>query len=145
MPDEATHVIVNEHVAIPRHELTYRATRAGGPGGQHVNTSSTKVELTWDVTSTTALNDEQRSRVRAKLSKRMDASGTLRLTASASRSQHQNREAVTERLAKLVGDALRPRKARRKTRPTRASREARLKAKRKRAEIKRDRRSPADE
>src|SRR5690606_17605000 len=77
-------------VAVPRSELTYRATRGGGPGGQHVNTSSTRIELTWDVPGSSALNEAQRARVLEKLANRIDETGTLRLVASDSRSQHQN-------------------------------------------------------
>ncbi len=131
-------------VRIPASELTYRATRSGGPGGQHVNTSSTRVELTWNVTMSTALTDEQRSRILETLAKRIDGEGVLRLVASASRSQARNREAVTERLATLIAAALRERKRRRKTRPPRAAKEKRLKGKKKRSEVKRLRKPPAE-
>ncbi len=131
-------------VRIPASELTYRATRSGGPGGQHVNTSSTRVELTWNVTMSTALTDEQRSRILETLAKRIDGEGVLRLVASASRSQARNREAVTERLATLIAAALRERKRRRKTRPPRAAKEKRLKGKKKRSEVKRLRKPPTE-
>ncbi len=131
-------------VRIPASELTYRATRSGGPGGQHVNTSSTRVELTWNVTMSTALTDEQRSRILETLAKRIDGEGVLRLVASASRSQARNREAVTERLATLIAAALRERKRRRKTWPPRAAKEKRLKGKKKRSEVKRLRKPPAE-
>ena len=60
-------VVINTGLSIPRSELTYRATRSGGPGGQHVNTSSTRVELVWDVKASPALSDEQRERLLQKL------------------------------------------------------------------------------
>ena len=132
-------LIVNDRVTIPSAELTFRATRAGGPGGQHVNTSSTRVEVTWNVRTTTALDDAQRARVLEKLANRIDDEGTLRITASSSRSQYRNRQDVGERLAELVRDALKVAKPRRKTKMPRAAREARLQAKKRRAEVKRRR------
>ena len=138
-------IIVNEQLSIPRAELEYRATRSGGPGGQHVNTSSTKIELTWDLGASPSVTDEQRAAIAAKLQNRIDERGVLRLTSSSSRSQHQNREDVTERLAKLLADALRPRKVRKKTKVPRSVKEARLKSKKKRSETKRNRRDVVDE
>jgi ribosome-associated protein len=143
---EGAVVAVEGGVWVPRAELTYRATRAGGPGGQHVNTSSTRVELAWDVASTPSLTDEQRARVMEKLANRIGADGVLRITASDSRSQHQNKEAVTARFAELLGRALHVPRPRRATRPSRASKEARLQAKRVRSERKRNRsKSPFDD
>lgn len=130
---------VTPELAIPLAELRYRATRSGGPGGQHVNTSSTRIELEFDVEQSAALSDEQRSRLRERLANRIDGDGVMRLSASGSRSQHQNREEATARLAQLLADALRERKRRRKTRVPRAAKEARLKQKKKRAETKRRR------
>jgi ribosome-associated protein len=125
--------------AIPRAELTYRATRSGGPGGQHVNTSSTRVELTWNVTASPALTDEQRTRILEKLATRIDDTGTLRVVAADSRSQHQNRETATARFAELVARALVRPKPRRATRPPKASKEARLEEKKQRGEVKKKR------
>ena len=136
---------VNHALGIPRSELTYRATRSGGPGGQHVNTSSTRIELAWDVERSPSLTDEQRARLREKLANRINSEGVLLLAASEHRSQLQNREAVTARLAELVRAALVVPKPRKKTRPTRAQREARLQAKKRRSAVKRSRRPPPDE
>lgn len=130
--------------SIPVSELTYRATRSGGPGGQHVNTSSTRVELTWNVGTSPSLDDEQRVRLLDRLSNRIDAEGVLRLTSGATRSQLRNRQAVTERLGALVADALREAPPRRKTRPPKSAREERLRQKRRRSEIK-SRRGPVKE
>lgn len=129
-------------VSIPEQELDVSFTRSGGPGGQHVNTSSTKVELRFDVAASSALSDEEKRRVRDALGNRMTEDGVLVLQASEYRSQTRNREAVHARFANLLGDALRPRKRRRPTRPTRASKERRLEAKRQRSERKRLRQDP---
>jgi ribosome-associated protein len=135
---------VSEDVAIPRWELEYRASRAGGAGGQHVNTSSTRIELLWNVTRSVALDDERRARVAARLATRMDGEGWLRIVSSARRSQQQNREAADARLAELVRAALVVPKRRRPTRPTRASKEKRIQEKKKRGETKRMRRADAE-
>jgi ribosome-associated protein len=135
---------VNESLAIPRGELSYRATRSGGPGGQHVNTSSTRVELAWHLEGSPSLDEEQRALLREKLSNRVNGEGVLQLAGSEHRSQHQNREAVTERFVELLRQALVVRAPRRKTRPTRASREARLQAKRRRSQVKQSRRNLED-
>lgn len=135
MPEE-TVLQVNDSLWIPRAELTYRATRSGGPGGQHVNTSSSRVELAWDVGASPSVTDDQRALIQAKLANRINAEGVLLLTGSESRSQHQNREAVTARFVELVARALVVPKARKKTRPSRAAKEARLDEKKKRSAVK---------
>lgn len=131
---------VNNTIVIPRAELVVRATRSGGPGGQHVNTSSTRIELLWNPTTSGALTDAQRARLTAKLAARLDAEGFVRVVSSESRSQRQNREAAETRLAELVRKALVAPKKRIPTKPSRAAKERRLEAKRKRGEKKRDRR-----
>lgn len=136
---------VNARVAIPASELTVRASRAGGPGGQHVNTSSTRVEVTWQVSGSSALSPEARERLLAVLASRLDSTGTLRVVAADTRSQAQNRTLATERLAVLVRQALVIPKARRATKPTRGSKEARLDTKKRRSAQKRDRRVRGDE
>jgi ribosome-associated protein len=128
---------INDSLSIARSELEYRATRSGGPGGQHVNTSSTKIELTWDVGLSPSITEEQRATIRARLANRIDDRGVFRLTSSGSRSQLQNREDATDRFARLIADALRVRKARKKTRPPRRAKEARHKSKQKRSDAKR--------
>jgi len=135
---------VNDSVRVPRAELTYRATRSGGPGGQHVNTSSTRVELAWDVDASPSVSDEERARIREKLSNRISGEGVLLLAASEHRSQNRNKEAVTERFVELVRQALVVQPKRKKTRPSKAAREARLHAKKHRSEVKRSRRSLED-
>jgi ribosome-associated protein len=138
-------IVVSPLLTIPRGELAFRASRAGGPGGQHVNTSSTRVELLWDLTRSTAVDDETRARLLSKLQSRLDAEGMVRVVASDRRSQSQNRDAAAERLAEIVRQALSVPKKRRRTRPTAASREQRLAEKRRRGERKRDRRRNDDD
>jgi ribosome-associated protein len=127
-------------LAIQRSELVYRASRAGGAGGQHVNTSSTRIELLWGFEESAALDDAARERIRHKLGARIDGDGFLRVVAGNRRSQLQNRIAAEERLAELVRDALHVPKKRKKTRPSKASKEARLSRKKRRSDIKGNRR-----
>ena len=137
-------LVVNHHLTIPRAELLYRASRSGGPGGQHVNTSSTRIELMWDFANSRALDDASRARITEKLAGRLDADGRVRVVASDHRSQQQNRDAADERLAQLVRSALLVPKPRKKTRPSRAAKENRLAEKRHQAERKRRRRPDLD-
>lgn len=122
---------------IPRVELIYRATPAGGPGGQHVNRVATRIELLWNVAKSTALTEDQRVRLRERLANRLDADGWLRVVAADTRSQLRNRESATARLADLVGAALKPRKKRKTSRVPAAVKRARLEAKRRRGTQKR--------
>ena len=142
--DELMFLNVTPKLAIPRNELEYRATRSSGPGGQHVNTSSTRIELLWDLTGSQAISDEQRERLRTKLVSRLDSDGRVRVVASGRRSQQQNRREADERLAALIKYALHVPKKRRVTKPTRAAREKRLADKKRRGEIKRERRAELD-
>ena len=142
VPDDAGDVlVVDARTAIPRAELDVRATRAGGPGGQHVNTSSTRIELRWNVRTTRALDDDQRVRALERLASRLDGEGFVRVVASEHRSQRQNREAAEQRLVDLVRRALVVPKARRATKPSRAAKARRLDEKRKNSDKKRQRRA----
>jgi ribosome-associated protein len=130
---------------IPRGELSLRATRSSGAGGQHVNKTSSRIELTWNPLTSASLTDDQRSAIMARLRSRLAKDGNLRIVASTTRSQFRNREIAEERLVKLLAAALEPVKKRKATRPTRASREARLNAKKKHSTKKRERRAPIDD
>jgi ribosome-associated protein len=130
---------ITPDLRIPLSELEYRASRSSGPGGQHVNTSSTRIEVWWDVATSPTLSPEQRARLLQRLSTRLDSSGRLRLVSGASRSQLRNREDVTERLQGVIAAALAVPKKRKPTRPHRAAKEARLEAKRRRSATKRRR------
>jgi ribosome-associated protein len=136
---------VNARVAIPAAELAIRATRSGGPGGQHVNTSSTRVEVVWGALESAALSDDDRARLRERLASRLDSSGALRVVAADTRSQSQNRELALQRLAQTVRDALVIPKKRRPTKPSRSSQVRRVETKKKHSERKRDRRYRGDD
>jgi ribosome-associated protein len=130
-------LFAGHRLQIPRAEVSYRATRAGGPGGQHVNTSSTRVELWWNLRASGALSDPQRALLEARLGHRTDQEGWIRLVESGSRSQLRNKEAVTERFLSLVAEALRPRKTRKPTKVSGTQKAKRLETKRQRADVKR--------
>lgn len=137
-------LVVGPTLTIPAAELTWRFSRSSGPGGQGVNTTDSRVELSWDVGASAVLTDTQRSRLLARLGGRL-VDGVLTVTASEHRSQLRNRDAARARLTALVAEALRPpARTRRPTRPTRGSQRRRLDAKRRRGDVKRLRRPPAD-
>ena len=125
---------VRGHTAIPLREITVRATRSSGPGGQHANTTATRVEATFDVAASPSLTDEQKRRIIARVGPRVTA------VAQDERSQARNRELALQRLARRLSSALAVRRPRRATRPTKGSVERRLTSKRARADRKRDRR-----
>jgi ribosome-associated protein len=120
-------------------ELQWRRSRSGGPGGQHANTSDTRVEVRFDVESSASLGPRQRARLLDRLGP------VVRAVASERRSQSRNRDLAMERLRARIADALRVERPRRPTAPNRGARESRLDAKRQRAEVKRERTRPADD
>jgi ribosome-associated protein len=136
---------VTPALRIPRDELVLRASRSGGPGGQHVNTSSTRIELTWNVAGSLSLPDDTRAWLLKRLATRLDTTGQLRLVAQEARSQLRNREAVLERFREIVARAMTVPKTRKPTKPSRAAKRARLDDKRRRAAIKKGRRIRDDE
>ncbi len=133
---------ITPELRLPISELEYLASRSGGPGGQHVNTSSTRIEVWWDVANSPSLDPEQRAQLLQRLHARLDSAGRLRVVSSGTRSQLRNREDATERLRVVVAAALAIRKKRKPTKPSRAAKVARLEAKRRRAATKRHRRPP---
>ena len=135
-------VRVSRRVTIPTSELAFRFTPSGGPGGQHANRSATRAELLWNVEASSALGPRQKARVRRALGRRIDAEGNLRLVSDARRSQARNRKDVVERLARVVAGALEVPKRRLPTKPSAAARDRRMRAKRRRGEVKRLRRTP---
>ena len=127
---------------IPQSELEVRATRSSGAGGQHVNKTSSRIEITWNVRESKAISEEQREILLDRLDSRLSADGSIRVVASDTRSQLQNRERAEARLVELVRRALTPRKKRKPTRRPRSADEARLASKKlhskKKLERKRD-------
>ena len=136
---------VSRHVVVPAHELGWRFSRSGGPGGQSVNTADSRVELSVDVAGTTALSPLLRERALARLADRL-VDGVLTVAASEHRSQLRNREAAMTRMTEILRTAIAPPAApRKRTRPTKGAREQRLAAKRRRSEIKRLRGRSSDD
>jgi len=133
---------INETVAIPWRELKFTFSRAGGPGGQHVNKVSTRVSLLFDVNASPSLTDRQKSLINKRLAARINRDGQLRVDCAATRGQAANRVRAVEIFAGLLARALRSRKRRRPTRPGAAAREKRLQAKKRRSGIKKQRARP---
>lgn len=137
-------VRVTRSVVVPAHELSWRFSRASGPGGQGVNTSDSRVELSYDVQRSTALSPLLRERALERLSGRL-VDGVLTVTASEHRSQLRNREAALARLCELLRGAVAPPgPPRRPTRPTRSAQERRLAEKRRNSQLKKQRRTYDD-
>lgn len=130
---------VNEFVEIPRSEIEVRTSRSSGAGGQHVNKTSSRVELSWNIALSKALDDDQRQRLLARLASRLSEDGAIRVVASDTRSQLRNREAAEKRLAETLAKALIVPKKRKPTRRPRAANEARLTEKKKHSDKKRER------
>jgi ribosome-associated protein len=127
---------VSSTCRIPLSELRWRVSRSGGPGGQHANTSDTRVEVSFDVERSPSLGPRQRERLRTRLGP------IVRAVAADTRSQAQNRELALERLAARLAAGLRVERPRRPTKPTTAARTSRLEAKRHRGQVKRGRNRP---
>jgi ribosome-associated protein len=130
---------IRPDLAIPMTEIELRASRSSGPGGQHANVTASRVEAVFDVQASEALSEAQKARIAARLGPRVTA------TAQDTRSQQRNRDLALERLAARLAHALEVRRPRTKTRPTAASKRRRVDAKKRRGEIKRSRRRPAEE
>ena len=140
--NESDGLRVNESVLIPRAELVMRATRASGAGGQHVNKTSSRIEISWNLRESRALTDDQRERLLTRLASRLSDEGAIRTVASDTRSQLRNREAAERRLAETIAKALVVQKKRKPTRRPRAANEARLTEKKKHSDKKRERKRP---
>jgi ribosome-associated protein len=133
---ERESIRVTSRVAIPLEEIELRVSRSSGPGGQHANTSETRVEAVFDVEGSETLTSAQKSRILTR------AGPVLRAVAQDERSQLQNRELALERLAERLREALRVRRRRVPTRPSAAARERRIEEKKRRGATKRLRRPP---
>ncbi len=135
-------LVIRDNVVVPDHELQWRFSRSSGPGGQSVNTSDTRVELSLDISQSSAFTDTQRRRALGRLANRI-TDGVVTVAASEHRSQLRNREAAERRLAQLLRDAIAPPPPRRRpTKPTKSAVRRRLDAKRQRAVLKQQRRPP---
>jgi ribosome-associated protein len=138
-------LVVTRALTIPAVELGWRFSRSSGPGGQHVNTSDSRVQLSWDVARAESLSEAQRERLLTRLDGRLVA-GVLTVTSSEQRSQLRNRETALAKLAEIVAAGLAPDTApRRPTRRTRGSDRRRLTAKTERSATKKQRRRPTDD
>ncbi|MGY9071731.1 MAG: alternative ribosome rescue aminoacyl-tRNA hydrolase ArfB [Acidimicrobiales bacterium] len=129
-------IFVNDQLTIPEAELDWRFTTSSGPGGQHANKAHTRAELTWNCVASPTVTSAQRRTIASKLGP------ILTVKADDERSQHRNREIARERLGAQVRGSLVQRRPRRKTKPSRGSKERRLKAKQQRSDVKRDRQRP---
>lgn len=137
----AQDIAVHARLTIPAAELAFAFARSGGPGGQNVNKVASKVELRWNVASSTALRDDDRAWLLDRLRSRLTGDGTLIVTSTATRDQLKNRGDAVAKLALIVRTALERPKQRHETKPTRASKRRRVADKRRHSEIKRNRRA----
>ena len=128
---------ITRSVTIPRDELRFRYVASQGPGGQHVNRSNTQVELIFNLFDSPSLTDIQRTRIMKALGRRISKEGLLQVTSQSTRSQKRNRERAIDRFVELLRGALRVQKKRKPSRPTRGSKERRLKNKKQRSDTKR--------
>jgi ribosome-associated protein len=144
MQGDRAGLMINSALTIPEAELSWRFSRSSGPGGQGVNTTDSRVELTWDIGRSAVLTEHQRARLLQRLSPRL-VDGRLTVTASEHRAQLRNRDAARARLTALVLNGLKPpARSRRPTKPTRAAQQRRIDAKKNRGQTKRLRRPPFD-
>ena len=132
-------IVVTSSFTVPDADLSWRFSRSSGPGGQHVNTTDSRVELSYDVSRALSMPEHLRARALARLAGKL-VDGAVTVSASEQRSQLQNRATAAEKLAQLLREAVAPpAPPRRPTRPTRGSKERRLEAKRQRSQLKRQR------
>lgn len=131
---------MNEEIIL--NELDFKAVRSSGPGGQHANKTATRVELSFEVSASEALSEKEKERIFKKLSGRINKEGVLKMANEDSRSQHTNKDLVIQNFLFELKEALKKPKPRKKTKPTKASKIKRLKAKKKKSEIKANRKDP---
>jgi ribosome-associated protein len=132
-------VEITRNIRIPEEELTFRASRSSGPGGQNVNKLNTRITLFFDVAANHILSDQQKQRIFTRLSTRIDKDGILQVASQKFRTQKANRDAAVERFQNLLAEALKTKPLRKKTKVPYAARQKRLDEKRKRSRLKRQR------
>ena len=137
-------VQIDDKLSIPLAELSFRYSRSSGPGGQHVQKSSTRAELLFDVSGSPSLSDAQRKKVLKRLRGYVDSAGVLHLVSQSERSQLRNKEEVIDRFQTLMRQALKKRKRRKASHPTAESKERRLKKKKEHSQTKKLRRKVRD-
>jgi len=130
---------INKQLSIPEQEIRFAASRSAGPGGQHVNTSSTRMELLFDLDKSPSLTSEQKRLIRTRLSNRISKDGILRVVSQQTRSQKTNRDLAVDRFVELMRGALRRVTVRRKTQTPLREKRQRLDQKRKRGRLKQQR------
>jgi ribosome-associated protein len=135
---------ITNNLSIPLPELSFRYSRSSGPGGQHAQKSSTRVELLFDVGASPSLTDKQRTRILKRLAGYIDTAGVLHLASQSERSQLRNKEEVVARFQEMLREALKRRKRRRATKPTARSKERRLREKKQQSQLKKQRRRVQD-
>jgi len=135
-------VWIRDDLDIPERELRFTTSRSSGPGGQNVNKVESRVTLHFDIEASESLSDGQRASIRGKLSTRINSDEVLQISSQTHRTQLANRQAVVERFAELIREALRPVKRRKPTKKSRASQQRRLDKKRKQSRQKALRRKP---
>jgi ribosome-associated protein len=128
---------INSRLSIPLEEIEISFTRSSGPGGQHVNKTSTQAELSFDLEHSPSIDEQDRAWLLTRLATRIDSSGKLHVNSQSYRSQLRNKEAALEELASLIGNAMERPKTRKKTRPTKSAKETRLHSKKLAGEKKR--------
>jgi len=142
--DDAGRLVIRPGLSVPLEEIEFRADPSGGPGGQHANKTSTRVEVRYAVLRSPVFGPRHRALLAEALATRLTADGVLRVVSARERSQLQNRRAALARLAELIARGLERPAPRTATRPTKASQEKRIEAKKKRSAIKAGRRSPVE-
>ena len=136
MQHTSTSLHITATVELPAGELRFRTSRSSGPGGQNVNKLETRVELLFDVARSPSFSDEQRHRILQNLASRIDGEGVLHISSQRSRSQWENKQGTIEKLVSLLREALKVRRKRIKTAPTRGSNETRVQRKKKHSQKK---------
>ena len=132
-------IFINDKLTINEDEVQFEMTRGGGPGGQKVNKTASRITLVWDLMESPSLTNHQRDRLLRKLGSRLSKEGVLRIDVQSERSQGANKREAVDRFSDLLRDALREQKPRKKTKPTTGSKKRRLADKKKRGDLKRDR------